>query len=226
MVVYHVSPKVGPDKCGRTVGTCPFGEDSHFDTMDEAVREYEKREASGENERRARNYVLKQHIDKISEKIVNSPTSDNARTQRALLAKQLQGGDTEKIDMSEVLADVRKPDGGATINVNTGEKPLVGFCYSPYPERSKVFENANDMTAKDFAQYYRDNEDLLSQEGNYTGVWNDPETGKVYLDVSVVSESAHKAREECFKKDQIAFFDLQDFTSVTVDRNAMSGQSA
>ena len=36
---------------------------------------------------------------------------------------------------------------------------------------------------------------------------------------------AKEARKECEDNDQIAYFDLQDFSSVTVNQNATSGQS-
>ena len=36
---------------------------------------------------------------------------------------------------------------------------------------------------------------------------------------------AKEARTQCEEKDQIAYFDLQDFSSVTVNQNATSGQS-
>ena len=36
---------------------------------------------------------------------------------------------------------------------------------------------------------------------------------------------AKEARKQCEDNDQIAYFDLQDFTSVTVNQNATSGQS-
>ena len=45
-----------------------------------------------------------------------------------------------------------------------------------------------------------------------------------YLDISINTQDAKVAREQCKQKDQIAYFDLQDFSSVEVDANATSGQ--
>jgi hypothetical protein len=46
----------------------------------------------------------------------------------------------------------------------------------------------------------------------------------VYLDVSIVTDTAAKAHELALAHDQIAYFDFQTFESVTVDANAKSGQ--
>lgn len=76
-----------------------------------------------------------------------------------------------------------------------------------------------------YEDYCERNKDLLSKENHYVGTWNDPVTGKIYLDVSVNTMDAKEARKQCEDNDQIAYFDLQDFSSVTVNQNATSGQS-
>lgn len=103
--------------------------------------------------------------------------------------------------------------------------PQVGFCYSPYPERSVEFSSVDDLTLSTYDEYCEKNKDLLSKENHYAGTWHDPATGKIYLDVSINTMDAKEARKQCEDNDQIAYFDLQDFTSVTVNQNATSGQS-
>jgi len=72
--------------------------------------------------------------------------------------------------------------------------------------------------------YIKENKELLSKKNHYVGLWNDPETNIIYMDVSVHSMNATTAREQCEQKDQIAYFDLQTGESVTVNQNATSGQ--
>ena len=47
---------------------------------------------------------------------------------------------------------------------------------------------------------------------------------KAYLDVSKRYDTAEEARIACEQNDQIAYFDLQTFESVDVNREATSGQ--
>lgn len=165
-------------------------------------------------------------VARLTRKIDNHPRSDEDRSARARAQAYLNGDTEATSNLSQAVADASQPDGGGTIRVADGAVPTTGFCYSPYPERSKVFASASDLTVASLMQYAKDNEDLLSQQGNYVGLWNDPEDGKVYLDVSVVTQEASEARVACKEHDQIAFFDLQDFTSVTVDQTATSGQGS
>ena len=115
-----------------------------------------------------------------------------------------------------------KPDGGGTFNPYTKTSPITGFCYSPYPQYSKVI--TEDLTLDEFEQYCSDHSDLLDKENHYIGMWHDPETGIKYLDISINTQDATEARVKCAENDQIAYFDLQDFSSVEVNANATSGQ--
>ena len=123
----------------------------------------------------------------------------------------------------EISKYAQQPDGGATFN--SKKKTLIkrGFAYSPYPEYSKAIP-ADKLTDKDISDYLEEHNEILAQDGHNLGVWHDPETGIVYLDISVVSTNIKQARKECKEKDQLAFFDMQTFSSVVVDRNATSGQ--
>lgn len=136
------------------------------------------------------------------------------------------GNQTRTADFEEVFRDVSEPDGGGTWNPITKQSPIVGFCHSPYPERSKVISLSDDSTESynSIMDYAQQNADLLNQDGHYLGMWTDPADGKTYLDVSQVGLDAAEVRNECLNNDQIAFYDLQMGESVTVNPDAKSGQ--
>lgn len=161
----------------------------------------------------------------LSQDESNSPQYDDMRTelcQRALQTQPL----TQRVAVEELFTTIHTPDGGATYNPLTGKAPRVGFCFSPYPERSQVVELPSDFNEiiDIMQQYHEQNADLFTDDNHYVGFWNNPDDGKVYLDVSVVNYDASKARDACLHHDQIGFFDLQTCQSVTVDKNATSGQ--
>ena len=136
-------------------------------------------------------------------------------------------GNTSTIETRDVLKTVNQPDGGATFNPLNNKTPSSGFCYSPYPEVSKTVKFSEDLAENKniLLNYLKENKELLEKENHYIGLWNDPETGIIYMDVSVHSMNAKEVRIGCEEKDQIAYFDLQTFESVTVNQNATSGQN-
>lgn len=109
-----------------------------------------------------------------------------------------------------------------TADMIDGSTVQHGFPYSPYPERSQAVHYKN-ITPKDLDDYVNNNRDLLSEPGNFLGLWHDPDSGLVYIDISVVTNDAAEARKQCLEKDQLPFFDLQTFQTVTVNENASSG---
>lgn len=103
--------------------------------------------------------------------------------------------------------------------------PVYGFAVSPYPDRSRTVDpNAEPADLlRSLQAFIAANRDLLSKPGYYVGAWHDPDV-PIYLDVSVVTDTAEAARELALGHDQIAFFDFQTFTSAVVNREATSGQ--
>lgn len=91
-------------------------------------------------------------------------------------------------------------------------------------ERRVALPAGTDTDRSTLSSYAKKNIDLMDKPDHYVGLWNDPATGIVYLDISVNTMSAEEAQKDCKGHDQIAFFDLQDYNSVTVNPNATSGQ--
>lgn len=147
---------------------------------------------------------------------------DDMRTE---LCQRKNGPDVESTPRDLLVKDLTQPDAGGTWNPFTGLSPSKGFCYSPYPERSRVVETKTEWEINDILDSYaEENENLLRQPNHYAGLWRSPVDGKLYLDVSVTSMDASDARQGCENHDQQSFFDLQTFTSVTVNPEAKSGQ--
>jgi hypothetical protein len=86
-----------------------------------------------------------------------------------------------------------------------------------------VAKDAGKLGLMDLSSYAVGNFDLLGEPHHYMGGWHDPQSGKVFLDVSIHVNSAQEAEALCKKHDQIAYFDLNRGKSVTVDPNATSG---
>lgn len=149
----------------------------------------------------------------------DAPEYDDVRNQ---LLHSLSQDNASTIDAQSVAHTVSEPDSGATVDMINKVPITSGFAYSPYPERSQGV-HVSKLAKEDIDNYVEKNMDILSQEGNFLGVWHDPDDGTVYLDISVVSDDAHQARQGCVDNDQIAFFDMQMMESVVVDQDATSG---
>jgi len=236
MSKYHISKSGKPALCKATKGNCPLGK--HFKTEEQAYQHVQK-EMSKEFSllKTINSNCLEKEYDEKKNLISNAnfksrEDEERQRTELAQLAKRINPEVVEEVGLSEVLNEVSTPDSGATLAINengtSARVPVVGFCASPYPEHSVVFESAKDLTFDSLIEFEREvveqDKGIFSQEDVYIGLWNDPSTGKVYLDVSKRYDTSEEARKACEEKDQIAYFDLQTMESVDVDRNATSGQ--
>jgi len=124
--------------------------------------------------------------------------------------------------ISELFTRIAQPDGGFTYNAHGDFDAVGGYALSIYPERSFA-KAAKDLTKEDLADFVYANSDLLSKADNYFGAWHDPDSGQVFLDVSMVTQDKTKAHALALQHDQIAYFDLSTFQSVTVNKDATSG---
>lgn len=135
------------------------------------------------------------------------------------------GQDADEVEANRILSLAMEPDGGATWNPKNKTLVKQGFAISPFPERS-VSIPANELREDDIQNYLDRNDDLLSQSGHHLGIWHDPKTDTIFLDISVVVDDVEEAKALCKKYDQVAFFDFQTMESVDVDRTATSGGAA
>jgi hypothetical protein len=125
-------------------------------------------------------------------------------------------------ELHAIFDRLKKPDGGFTYHVTTGQEPTAGYALSIYPDRSFA-KSDKDMTFEDLHNYAEKNLDLLASNDHYIGGWHDPRTGRVFLDVSKVTQDENEAHDLALKNDQIAYFDLHNMKSVEVNKDATSG---
>lgn len=155
----------------------------------------------------------------------NSPAVDPIRTElyRALSAE----GATDPASIDTVSSDLSVPDGGFTYNPANGTTARAGFAVSPYPELSREVDlngKSDVEVRREVTTYMRDNAKALAEDSAWLGGWHDPDTGKAWLDVSILVDTAERAREIGLKRDQLAYFDMGTMNSVVIDSNATSGQ--
>lgn len=244
MAKIHVNSEGESKQCHAEKGGCPYGAERHFDNEKDAqafaAQEMEEKygdtgsvsKSSSKNsevpdpsknfdEYQQRTYEMV----KKAEESGDVQTADKLRSEVAA-QKAKADGRTVEVHESGPDVDLSEPDSGGTWSPTRKTSPTSGFCYSPYPQYSKCFDNHKEAEAPGAMEAYCDeHRDMLDKDDHYVGMWNDPETGKVYFDISVVSQDSAAARKECQDNDQIAFFDLQSFESVTVNQNAKSGQA-
>src|SRR5690625_4724667 len=68
----------------------------------------------------------------------------------------------------------------------------------------------------DYVDEYQDSEDWVPGK-SAIGAWQNPDTGDVTLNISIVEDDVTAAREIGVEHDQLAIFDLQLVTSVWTD---------
>jgi len=125
-------------------------------------------------------------------------------------------------DIRELFERVAAPDGGFTYQPVSDKSPKGGYVVSPYPNASKAFD-LSDFRPGDLMGYYAKHRDTFRNPGHFLGAWHDKESGKVFLDISVVKKTRGEASRVALAKDQIAYFDLAAMKSVTVNAGATSG---
>lgn len=112
--------------------------------------------------------------------------------------------------LSELLAE---PDGGFTIDVRTGARVNCGYAVSIFPQFSTELPLA-DATPAVIGEYIERHAAVLHNPFNRLGGWHDPETGRVWLDISLVLASRNEAIRWAEASNQIAIFDLANFVSI------------
>ena len=246
MPSFHISITGKLVQCAVDPCRLHAGSDISASSKEEAEKIYEKRlEEQHENEIKGLEKNDNEKAQKEYSKIFDAATGlinnskdeqtqDKFRTVRATIKRNFVSSDGSNLadnNMGEIFTRVKSPDGGGTITKDGRQSPISGFCYSPYPEISQCYNSAEEFAPdqktlqNNLIKFYNKNKSYFKDSNSFIGFWNDPETGKVYLDVSKVTDDAANARSECKQHDQIAFFDLQSYESVTVDQNAKSGQS-
>ncbi|MEV6242706.1 hypothetical protein [Lentzea sp. NPDC051838] len=106
------------------------------------------------------------------------------------------------------------PDGGFSLDPTDGSDVRCGYAVAVHPELERVYERR--VTGVDIHEYVAQAQDALSLPGRVLGGWCDPETGRAYLDVSVVTADLSEAMALAVKAEQLAIFDFSAMESIPV----------
>lgn len=106
------------------------------------------------------------------------------------------------------------PDGGFSVNPSDGSDVRNGYAVAVHPEYERVFDGP--VTSNDLRVYIAQVKTALSLPGRIIGGWRDPATGRVYLDVSVVTADLPEAMDLARRTGQLAIFDFSAMTSIPV----------
>jgi hypothetical protein len=110
-------------------------------------------------------------------------------------------------------------NGGATMNVATGDVPTSGYVVS-MEAHTKTFQLFGNEVVKEILisgavqLYARENDDVLSLPGMYLGSWIDD--GVLYLDISNVYENEHDALRVAVANNQLAYYDLNNAKTIEI----------
>jgi hypothetical protein len=118
---------------------------------------------------------------------------------------------TRLLSMADALT---VPDGGFSVDPRTGADVRDGYAVAIHHEHECVV--THPVTAGDLIEYVADVADTLTMPGRILGGWRDPNSGAVYLDVSVVTPTLADALALAVRHDQLAVFDLAAMSSIPV----------
>ena len=106
------------------------------------------------------------------------------------------------------------PDGGFSVNPYDGSDVRTGYAVAVHPEYERIYDGC--VTSNDIHEYVGQAKDALSLPGRVLGGWCDPVTGRVYLDISVVTPDLGEAMTLARETDQLAIFDFSAMESIPV----------
>jgi hypothetical protein len=106
------------------------------------------------------------------------------------------------------------PDGGFSVDPSDGSDIRTGYAVAVHPEYERIYDGR--VTSNDVHEYITQAKDALSLPGRVLGGWRDPATGRVYLDVSVVSPDLGEAMTLARETAQLAIFDFSAMESIPV----------
>jgi hypothetical protein len=105
------------------------------------------------------------------------------------------------------LMDSIHKNGGFTVKDHVGDGPNGGYMVSMNKATERAYSDTG-FTADDIEGYLQQHGSELTAPNAYFGAWHDPETQKVYLDISHHFDSFEQAKEAGKSADQLAVYDL------------------
>lgn len=129
--------------------------------------------------------------------------------------------EVESVKLEDLSTHMYTPDSGFTWYPETEELANHGFAVSV--GGGQLVENIRDLSPNEieeilieYVDTYKDSDEWVTGKSAIGG-WQNPDTGDVALNISIVEDDIHVAREIAEENDQLAIFDLQLLTSVWTD---------
>ena len=117
--------------------------------------------------------------------------------------------------MDKVLESVAIT-GGASINLASGSMPAAGYMVSRAGSEV-VLDGISRGDLERFAEAY---EEELDNSDTYLGVWEDGETGLVYLDISDNLDNMDMAVALGVEREQLAIYAVESGETIRVGERA------
>jgi hypothetical protein len=137
------------------------------------------------------------------------------------------GGGTAAV-VREVLKSIEKT-GGFSVHPVSAKSPKTGFMCATVPHAEKIFQSSEEITEPAIQSYLDQHKDFLSENPKlHLGGWIDPDTEKVYLDLSEQFEDEASAVAAGIKYNQLAVWDVANKREVRIrrDDNGQRSQAA
>jgi hypothetical protein len=137
------------------------------------------------------------------------------------------GGGTAAV-VREVLKSIEKT-GGFSVHPVSAKSPTTGFMCATVPHAEKIFKSSEEITEPAIQSYIDQHKDFLSENPKlHLGGWIDPDTEKVYLDLSEQFEDEASAVAAGVKHNQLAIWDVKNKREVRIrrDENGQRSQAA
>ena len=128
----------------------------------------------------------------------------------------------------EVLKSIEKT-GGFSVHPVSAKSPKTGFMCATVPHAEKIFQSSEEITETAVQSYLDQHGDFLSENPKlHLGGWIDPDTEKVYLDLSEQFEDEASAVAAGIKHNQLAVWDVANKREVRIrrDDNGQRSQAA
>lgn len=119
----------------------------------------------------------------------------------------------------EVLKSIEKT-GGFSVHPVSAKSPTTGFMCATVPHAEKIFKSSEEITEPAIQSYLDQHKDFLSENPKlHLGGWIDPDTEKVYLDLSEQFEDEAAAVAAGVKHNQLAIWDVANKREVRIRRD-------
>ena len=119
-----------------------------------------------------------------------------------------------QLSLAAHLSTALVADGGFSVDPRTGLSVPAGYAVAVHPEHGRILDGA--VSHGDLRDFIAQVRNVLSVPGRILGGWRDPATGRVHLDVSLVTAELPDALAIARTGGQLAVFDLAGARSCPV----------